>query len=129
MENCSCGTNKSYANCCGAFISGQKLPQTPEALMRSRYTAYTKANIEYIIRTMKAPANNNFHPEEAREWAQQVDWLGLEIIKTTSNGLTGFVEFRAYFKHGNKNQVLHEISEFRQDEEQWYYINGTGPSH
>ena len=35
-------------NCCGSYIEGEKKASTPEVLMRSRYTAYTKGEIEYI---------------------------------------------------------------------------------
>ena len=37
---CPCG-GASYASCCGPYIAGDALPPTAEALMRSRYTAFT----------------------------------------------------------------------------------------
>ena len=40
--------------------------------MRSRYTAYTEANIGYIQRTMKAPALSRFNAESAKVWAATV---------------------------------------------------------
>ena len=30
-----------FATCCGPYLAGAAIPQTAEALMRSRYTAYT----------------------------------------------------------------------------------------
>lgn len=127
MQTCPCGSNKSLAACCGIFISGKGLPATPEELMRSRYSAYTQSNIDYIENTMRAPANINFDRDEAREWAEAVTWLKLEVIKSEIQGDNGFVEFRAHFSLDNKNHVLHELSEFHRVKGKWFYVSGKGP--
>jgi SEC-C motif-containing protein len=127
MELCPCGSSKNYAQCCAPFITAETLPNTPEELMRSRYTAYTQANIDYIAKTMKEPANIDFEPEEARSWAMDVKWLGLEVVTSSQNGDEGTVEFIAQYSHAQKKYVLHEISQFRRDDNQWYYIEGNGP--
>lgn len=127
MPSCPCGTNKTYEECCGPFIAGQQLPTTPEALMRSRYTAYTQANVEYIQKTMKEPASNDFDLEDARSWAQDVKWLKLDILETSHDDHDGKVEFIAHYSHDKMNYVLHEVSTFRCDDKQWFYIDGQGP--
>jgi len=127
-QHCPCGTGKSYADCCGVFISNQKLPLTPEALMRSRYTAYTRANIDYIIQTMKSPAADNFDVKDAEEWAKTVNWIGLDVIKTKYDANQGIVEFRAHYSLDGKKNILHEISEFRFENGKWYYVDGTIPN-
>ncbi len=53
--------------------------------MRSRYTAYSLANIDYIIHTMKSPAADHFYAEEAREWAKKISFAGLAVIKTKND--------------------------------------------
>lgn len=127
MEKCPCGNELSYLACCGKFITGKAIPTTPEALMRSRYTAYTQANVEYIATTMRAPANKDFDPETAREWAEQVTWLKLEIVHTKQdNAHKGFVEFLAHYADENKSYILHEISEFHFEDGHWYYVDGRG---
>jgi SEC-C motif-containing protein len=128
MKPCPCGTNKNYGQCCGRFISGQQSASTPEELMRSRYTAYTEVNIDYIVRTMKDPANQNFNPEETRHWAQQIQWLQLNVISTSQQNHEGKVEFIAQYSHQNKEYSLHEISLFRLDNKQWFYLDGYDPS-
>lgn len=122
---CPCGSNLAYARCCGLYISGEHNAPTPEALMRSRYTAYTRANINYIVRTMKAPANVDFDPESARKWAKRSRWLKLEVLNTSTQGDLGSVEFRAHYSLANQKHVIHEISEFRKDDGNWYYISGV----
>ncbi len=115
IKYCPCGAGKAYLECCGIFISNQKVPSTPEELMRSRYTAYTQINLDYIARTMKSPAADNFDREEVQEWAKAVSWTGLEIINTGTECNKGIVEFRAHYYVDGKKQVLHEISEFNCD--------------
>lgn len=122
--NCPCGIGKPYAHCCGIFIRNQKKPETPEALMRSRYTAYTQANIDYITRTMKGPAKLRFDPKRAYRWAKQVEWLKLEIITTSTQFSEGVVEFIAYFKEQGKINTMHEISHFHYENGEWYYVDG-----
>ena len=53
---CPCCSSKEYDDCCSKFISGAAVPTTPEELMRSRYTAFTKANVDYIFKTMRGAA-------------------------------------------------------------------------
>jgi SEC-C motif-containing protein len=128
MQYCPCGTHRAYLDCCGIFISHQKLPATPEELMRSRYTAYNLGHIDYIADTMRSPAADDFDIEASREWARKIKWTGLKVVKATQNAATGFVEFFAYYYHDNKKCVLHEYSEFNCENGKWYYVNGTQPN-
>ncbi len=127
MKQCPCGSGESYQHCCGSFIDGGKKPATPEALMRSRYTAYTQANIPYIMQTMKSPASDGYDAESALAWAKQVTWQKLEVVKSTQDGAKGFVEFIAYFKDQKENQAMHELSEFHLIDDAWFYVDGQLP--
>ena len=127
MTHCPCGLEKNYSDCCGAYIDGEKIPLTPEALMRSRYTAYTKANIDYIQRTMRGAAMKQFNADEATAWAKKVEWRRLDILDTKTEGAKGFVEFLAYFYDNGKRHAIHELSEFHLDNGIWYYVDGTPP--
>jgi SEC-C motif domain protein len=126
-QPCPCGTGKIYDICCGIFICKQQLPATPEALMRSRYTAYNLLDIDYIIKTMRQPAADQFDANIAYEWAKKAKWTGLNIIKTSQDANQGIVEFIASYTFDNKQHVLHEISQFHLDNGQWYYIDGDRP--
>lgn len=127
MCSCPCCSGKTYEECCSRFIDDQQLPSTPEELMRSRYTAYTQANIGYIQKTMKSPAADNYDAEAAKVWAKKVNWIKLEIIKKSCKKNVGLVEFRAHFSLNNKNQILHELSEFHLINRQWYYVDVNEP--
>ncbi|MGE4560780.1 MAG: SEC-C metal-binding domain-containing protein, partial [Desulfobulbus sp.] len=42
---CPCESGLPFATCCRPLLSGEQQAATAEALMRSRYTAYTRAAI------------------------------------------------------------------------------------
>jgi SEC-C motif-containing protein len=125
MKNCPCCSNKAYSECCAQFILGKQTPATPEELMRSRYTAYTQANIDYIVNTMKSPAADNYDYNSAYEWAKKVKWNRLKVINVSMNQTIGFVEFYAYFYENHQQQIIHENSEFHLVDGKWFYIDGS----
>jgi len=125
MQRCLCGSNENYVECCGRFIEGQQKPLTPEALMRSRYTAYTQANMNYLAETMRAPASNHFNEKLTSAWAKKVKWLHLEVRAAFTKDAKGFVEFIAYFKENGKLRTIHECSEFHCEHGVWYYVDGV----
>jgi len=122
---CKCGSNKNYLDCCGAFIVKNKLPQTPEQLMRSRYTAYVIGDIDYIAATMQDRALIGFDPKEAKLRSNETIWLKLEIIGTKQkNKNLGLVEFKVYYQEYGKDFIQHEISEFKLKNGKWFYVDG-----
>ena len=48
---CPCGSGRTFDECCGPFLSGAAAALTPEALMRSRYTAYAVGDDAYVLAT------------------------------------------------------------------------------
>ncbi|MCD6048176.1 MAG: YchJ family protein [Gammaproteobacteria bacterium] len=137
MTHCPCGSQKTYAECCGKFLNNSALPATPEELMRSRYTAFTKGNVDYIAQTQQGTAATSFNAEETRRWAKRAKWLDLNVIKVypvTED--QGFVEFVARYSSSNKIHHIHEKSEFQKIDGRWYYVDshhpggcGSGCSH
>lgn len=124
-ERCPCNPRNYFSECCDLYISGKQLPKTPEALMRSRYSAYTKGNIFYIQKTMCGPALLGFNADEAQQWANESQWLGLEVINSAHESVTkGHVEFIALYRLNQKDCKIHERSEFHYINDRWYYMNG-----
>jgi SEC-C motif-containing protein len=126
-QNCPCGTENKYEACCGKYIDKNETPPTPEALMRSRYTAFTQANTDYIAKTMVSPSIDDFNAEETKAFASSVEWLNLDIIKSSSQGNQGLVEFKAHFKKKHDKHVIHEISSFTLKNGAWFYVDGSLP--
>lgn len=127
MQPCPCGSDQAYSKCCKPTITGKMRPLSAEALMRSRYTAYTQANIAYIRKTMKGQALLGFNPISAKNWAQNVTWLGLKVIRTEQGkpmDTYGLVEFKATYIENGQQQTIHEISEFKKTKGCWFYLSG-----
>jgi SEC-C motif-containing protein len=122
---CPCGSKKEYSQCCEPLIAGQKPAATPEALMRSRYTAYVKVAVSYLKDTLAPEARGDFSEKDVREWAGKSEWLGLEIVKAEDKT----VEFVAKYRAQGKVIEHHEVSTFRKEGDRWYFVDGESHVH
>ena len=121
-SQCPCGSDQVYAECCGRYHLGHKLPQTAQALMRSRYSAFVLRDSEYLLQSWHASTRpEQLHMESG------VCWFGLQVIACEA-GLAedsqGYVEFKAEFAGNDRLQCLHERSRFLREQERWYYVDG-----
>lgn len=121
-EPCPCGLPATYRACCGRYHEGPLAGQapTPEALMRSRYSAFVKDLRDYLLST--------WHPStrppliEAPE--PGLKWLGLTVRQAVMNGEDrGTVDFVARSKLGGRAHRLHEVSAFVREAGRWYYVD------
>lgn len=123
---CLCGSGIEYKQCCGSFHSGDKLPATAEALMRSRFTAYALDKTQYVQDTWDASTRPK--PEKTHFAEENIDWQRLEIIDTKKGGINdskGIVEFKAYYMNNGEEYMLHEISRFAKTNGRWFYVDGV----
>lgn len=126
MLLCPCGSKETYEHCCALFLEKNKIANTPEQLMRSRYTAYSLAKIDYIKQTMKDKMLIGFNEIEAKKWALGVTWISLEVIQSyLESPNKGFVEFCATFIERDQLKTIHELSEFHKESSHWFYVDGT----
>jgi SEC-C motif-containing protein len=125
VKPCYCGSEQLYGNCCQPYHLGLKRAENPEKLMRSRYSAYATANIDYIQATMRGKASQGFDPIEAKSWAQRVLWVKLQVLSAKQTSLTqGQVEFIASFMENKTLCEMREISDFLFTEGRWFYVDG-----
>ena len=120
----------SYESCCEPLHCEKQTAATAEQLMRSRYSAFALAEVDYLIAT---------HPDsltpllqrrkELRKNCREVRWLGLKIKAVEAGGvddLEGTVTFEAIFGAGGQRNVMAETSLFqRRDGDlkgHWLYI-------
>lgn len=106
MKLCPCGSKKRYMDCCGIYIQKKMPVETPEALMRSRYSAFVEGNIPYIRKTMRGPALLGF---DKKNFKADTTWLGLEVIATAidpHNPNLGTVEFKAKYKSKQNKSTI-----------------------
>lgn len=121
MTTCHCGLNTPYEGCCGRYLDGETPAPTPEALMRSRYTAYATNQIDYIANTMKGKPAIGFERQHVAEHNKDITWEQLTVIDAQADT----VSFMAtYTDTSGKKHCLAEISQFEQQGPQWFYIEG-----
>ncbi len=129
---CPCQSNLDFEKCCEPLLKGQQFAKTAEQLMRSRYTAYVNANIDYLKETLAPESQHDFDAKSAKQWAKQAVWKGLKINSTklgTEKDTTGIVEFTATYKQGSETLDHHEVSTFKKENDKWYFIDGESHTH
>jgi SEC-C motif domain protein len=112
------------------MIEGRSFPDTPEALMRARYTAYATRRIGYIVASHHPETIGDVDRDGATKLSQEARWLGLEILSTeggTPGEDEGFVEFVARYEIRGRQMVHHERSLFRRHDGRWYFHSGQRP--
>jgi SEC-C motif-containing protein len=120
-NNCPCDSDKTFSTCCKPVIDDIKSASSPEQLMRSRYTAFTLKDMNYIFESTHPQARHEFDRKSNQEWADQAHFSKLEILKSSNEGNKGFVEFKAYFKINETETIHHEVASFRKQSEVWYF--------
>ncbi len=125
---CPCGASQNYESCCGLYISGALEAPTPEALMRSRYSAFAKRKFLYLTQTQAQEAAKRFDLASTRRDAPFLKWLKLEILSTEIAAEVGYVKFRAHYSLKSRVFVLEEHSRFEKIEGRWFYVGVRGGS-
>lgn len=126
-EKCPCCSGKTYEECCEGIIKGIRKAATPEELMRSRYTAYAKAEVDHIIESTYPSERDSNDREEIRNWAVKSEWKALTILSTEKGGPddeVGFVEFKADYADHGVSLEHHELAEFRRSKGEWFFYDG-----
>ena len=93
--------------------------------MRSRFSAFVRADPNYLLRTW-LPSTR---PGELALDAG-ITWNHLEILEIVSGGpfdTTGIVEFRAHYRTAAGRSAQHERSRFVREGGQWFYVDGVRP--
>lgn len=125
---CPCKSGKLFDDCCGPFIQGEQFPETAKALMRSRYSAHTLGNFDYIIKTTAPESQEDLDKDSMETQSKNLDWVQLDILETTDGGKAddkGTVTFSARYLHKSQVNAHVEKSEFRKDDDgHWLYVDG-----
>ena len=124
-QPCPCGRTApkgqalGLADCCGPLHAGQAAPDA-ERLMRSRYSAFVRGDVPYLLATWHSSQR-----PASLELEAGAKWLGLEIKQHRMTGTdSAEVEFVARFRVGGKAIRQHERSRFVREEGRWFYVDG-----
>ncbi len=126
--NYYCQSRQSFEQCC-RYLDGAEPTPTPEALMRSRYTAFALGDIDYL---MKSWRHSQGLREQTEKWVTEHDWIGLQVMQCRQGGeqqKQGSVEFIAYYRPKGSQERLahHELSNFERIDGSWFYLDGDTP--
>ncbi len=126
---CPCGLPADLAACCGRYLDGSTPAPTPEALMRSRYTAFalgTDAALAYLVATHHPAHREPDLRAGLDETVRAIDaWEGLEVIEASADGDRGVVAFVATYRQGATRGQLRERSSFVREDGRWLYTTGV----
>jgi SEC-C motif-containing protein len=127
---CPCGKQKPYSECCEPFHKGKAAPDNAPDLMRSRYAAFVKHEVDYILGTVAPARRKEFDRKGIEEWSNNSEWKSIEIVSTAKGGPeddTGKVEFIAKFREGGEDREHHELATFVKLNGRWYFDDGRTP--
>jgi len=120
--SCPCGSTKPYTACCARYVERNEAAPTAEALMRSRYTAYTLLKVDYLLATWHISARPT-SLDLAADVATK--WIGLEVKRhEQQDDDHAIVEFVARYKVNGRAHRLHEVSRFVREDGRWFYVDG-----
>ena len=126
---CPCESGRPFEHCCGPYLAGAPAP-TAESLMRSRYTAYVRHDIDYLVATHDPETAKDLDRDATARWAQESTWLGLQILDVVGGGAgdqQGEVEFVARWRADRQDLSHHERATFRRHEGRWVFTSGVTP--
>lgn len=128
-SSCPCGSSLPLAECCGRYHAGAR-PETAEALMRSRYSAYVLGLIDYLVDTTLPAQQDALEREAMAAWSAQSRWLGLSVEEHRSQGGTperAQVTFVARWQDDGGEHAHRERSDFVRVDGRWYFVDPTVP--
>ena len=106
-RQCPCGSGDAYNDCCRPYHNGAVAP-TAEAMMRSRYSAYSKGLVAYVVATTHpdnalargvakdgTPSGSTL-AEDVRATVDKVAWERLKVLSAEegSHADEAFVTFQ-----------------------------------
>ena len=120
IRQCPCHSGKDFNNCCGKFIVNEQTADSPESLMRSRYSAYLFKHEDYLLKTWHTTTRPDFLNLED----DNTLWKKLVIIESSDNE----VHFVAFFSASNNASErlfsLYQESKFIKENNCWFYLSG-----
>lgn len=119
---CFCCSSLPFSSCCEPYLSGSQKPQTAEALMRSRFSAYATQNYQYILDTYSTQKRTGLSLDNLKESAAGTHWFAL-AVKNDANP-EDIVEFTAFYFESKQCFQLHETSRFIIENGEWRYHDG-----
>lgn len=124
---CPCTSKSTFDKCCEPYLTGRKVPETAEILMRSRFSAYATRKVDYLIATTCEEERGKLDRKDLEGYCRTVSCISLKIAQTEAGGPqddTGTVLFYASLQVNGKRMLHRELSRFRRENGRWVYVDG-----
>ena len=135
MSLCPCQSGSELTSCCQIILDDASRAGSALALMRARYTAYALQRMDFVYDSTHPDARADIDREAMEQWSRMAQWTGLEIIDAghpDTREAQDEVEFKAHFLVQGVAQIHHERSQFRFDQQRWWFVDGqdiySGPA-
>ena len=144
---CHCGSNEQLESCCLAIIKAERQAQSPEQLMRSRFSAYVIKDAQYIFDSYSQKVQKSQSISDIKIWANTCQFIELVIHHMSPfnddnsklQSATPTVEFTVHYLITNKLYKMSEKSRFikepltisndTNDGSHWVYLDGDVYQH
>jgi SEC-C motif-containing protein len=118
-SKCPCGSDKKYKKCCMIFHKGAAAKDAI-TLMKSRYSAFAMAKIEYIIKTSIYQKDY----DDLLSFSKNCNFLELKVLDFEDKGNEAFVTFSAKIICDGIDSSFSEKSRFIYKDDVWLYESG-----
>ncbi|MCC6521872.1 MAG: SEC-C domain-containing protein [Polyangiaceae bacterium] len=130
-DACPCGSGRKYAACCAPLHRGEREAPDAETLMRSRYAAFARKEVDYLWRTLHPDHEDRAEDERTvkdalREACARHKYMGLRILDRRAPdeaGVARVLFLARVFEQGHERSFV-ELSEFAHDGAGWRYLRG-----
>lgn len=119
---CPCGSGKPARECCAPLVFDGAVAGRPDAVMRSRYSAFVWKNDAYLAKSWHPMTR----PDEV-EAGDDIEWQGLSVgMCRFLTPVQATVEFKARGKEKDSGKLfeLKESSLFFRVKGLWLYYDG-----
>ncbi|KAJ8904988.1 hypothetical protein NDN08_001500 [Rhodosorus marinus] len=135
-EECKCGSERRYEDCCLPIHLGRRRSETPGDLLKARFSAYAYKLPEYILRSTSVESTDwvsrkdkrkwNAWKEEVQEFCDNTEPLKLEILKEqeSESRNRASVVFRVDLKQAGENVSFVEKCLVTWSEFGYSYVDG-----
>lgn len=126
---CPCCSGATLSACCLPMIQGKKKATTAEDLLRSRYTAFARGDVDYILETHHSRTRQDVKREEIEDWSKNSKWLGLKVVQKEAglaSDTQGTLVFCAQYFAENKKHDHWEQSFFEKENGEWRFLDAKG---
>lgn len=124
---CPCQSKKTYDLCCQQLHTGKRVAKTASELMRSRYSAYAEAKVDYLIKTTATAEREKIDRADLLDYCKNLSCVGLKIVSAERGGpedQDGTVLFHASLQMNGRRIFHRELSRFVREDGEWRYVDG-----